>query len=56
MTVVDVTGGVLGSCCQVMLIPLVFKFPPIAEVTFFRKKCTRGLPKMHGDVMEYVQL
>ena len=47
MTVVDVTGRVLGGCCQVMLmLVLVFKFPPIAEVTHFRKKYAQGLPEM----------
>ena len=52
MTVVDVTGGGLGGCCHVMLtLVLVFKFPPIADVTFFRKKYTQGLPERDADVM-----
>ena len=38
VTVVDVTGGVLGDHCLVMLtLTLVFKFPPIVEVTFLNK-------------------
>ena len=42
MTVVDVTGGVLGGCCQVMLtLVLVFKFPSIAEVTFLERNALR---------------
>ena len=42
MTVVDVTGEVLGGCCQVMLtLVLVFRSPLIVEVTFLERNTLR---------------
>ena len=44
MTEVDVTGGVLGGCCQVMLtlvLSLVFRFPLVVEVTFLERNTLR---------------
>ena len=51
MTEVDVTGGVLGGCCQVMLtlvLSLVFRFPLVVEVTFLERNTLRVC--LNGDV------